>query len=163
MKIKILALLLAAFLPLPWVPGDDALPDEEDWTVITSDGNLLMDYAAQTAVFSHNVRGRNSRGSLDSNRLVIFFAEDGQTVKTVEAIGNVKVDMGGRTGGADKLLYYPQEGRTVLLGSAAVRIGEDSVRGEEITFFLDRDEIEVKTARELRIVPPQKRETPAVR
>ena len=163
MKINVAVLMLAALLPLSLSPGNDDLPGEENWTVITSDGNLLMDYAAQVAVFSHNVKISNPRGRLDSDRLTIFFAEDGQTVKMVEAVGNVKVDMAGKTGGADKLLYYPQERRTVLLGNADIRIGEDSVRGEEITFFLDRDEIVVKAATEMRIAPPQRREAPASR
>lgn len=154
---NILKLAPLLLLLLPSVPGRPDADEigQEDWTVITCDGNLLMEHDAQKATFSRNVRVVNPRGSISADRLVIFFCREGETVDRLEAFGSVELDLAGRTGGADTLAYHPRERRLVLLANARVRIGADTVRGEKITFYLDRDEMEVEAATDMRIVPPR--------
>lgn len=161
----------AHLLLLPLLLLDSAYParaesDQEEGgerTVITSDGNLLMEHDAQKATFSRNVRVVNPRGTIATDRLVVSFCREGKAVEKIEAFGSVKLDLDGRTGSADFLVYYPWERRTVLAGNAEIRAAADMVRGEEIIFYLDRDEIEVKAATDLKITPPREWSDPAAR
>lgn len=125
----------------------------EDWTVITCDGNLLMDYLSNKITFFHNVLVKNPRGSIRTDRLILFLSDQSEKVERVEAEGNVRITTGNRLGSSEKSVYYPDEKKAILIGKAMVREGENVVRGEKITFYLDRKEMEVEKGREIEIVP----------
>ncbi len=125
----------------------------EDWTVITCDGNLLMDYEEQLVYFFNNVLVQNPRGTIRSDRLIVFFSPDGQSVEKTEGEGNVRFEAEGRTGRAERMIYYPAEKKTVLIGEASVSFGGDTVRGGVITFYLDKQEMEVEDAPSLEYHP----------
>jgi len=125
----------------------------EDWTVITCDGNLLMDYLNNRVTFFHNVLVKNPRGSIKSDRLILFLSDQAERVERVEAEGNVRITTANRFGASEKGYYYPNEKKAVLIGDAMVREDENVVRGEKITFYLDREEIEVEKGRDIELVP----------
>ncbi len=142
----ITALSLLGLTRGPGLAGGEATPApaDESWTVITCDGNLYLDYKANQASFYNNVVVKNPRGMIKADRLVVFFSADGKGVERTEAIGNVSVRMGARTGSSKKFVYYPAEKRAVMIGDAVVSEGPTSVRGGKITFYLDRKEMEVE-------------------
>ncbi len=142
-------LLIVALVILGLVrAGEEAtpvpVPEGESWTVITCDGNLYLDYKANEASFYNNVVVKNPRGMMKADRLFIFFSADGKRVERTEAIGNVSVRMGTRTGSSKKIVYYPAEKKAVMIGDAVVTEDQNSVRGGKITFYLDRKEMEVE-------------------
>jgi lipopolysaccharide transport protein LptA len=144
----IFALLLVS------VPIEPSAPTPaEDWTVVTCDGNLTVDYELNQATFFRNVLIKNPRGTLNSEKLIIYFTEQGKAVEKAEALGGVAVDMGERTGRADAVVYFPQEKKVVMSGGATIKQAEGIVRGETITFFLDRREMQVEGSPGADVIP----------
>lgn len=128
---------------------------DENWSVITCDGNLFMDYLNNTVTFYNNVTVKNPRGELVSNRLIVYFSEGGKKVEKTEGIGKVKIRADEKTGWADRFLYFPAQKTAILLGNARVKVGENIVRGGKITFYLDRKEMEVEEAPDIRFLPEE--------
>jgi len=151
---KTLIALAAASLLLPALTliGEEQNTGE-DWTVITSDGNLYMDYDRQRVIFFNNVRVENPRGRIQSDRLTVFFSPDGKTVEKVEGEGNVRINSEERSGRSEKIIYYPGEKKAVLIGEASVTVGGDTVGGGMITFFLDKMDMEVAESPTLEYIP----------
>lgn len=148
-------LLLSGVVRFPLSVAGDAIPTPpvDSWTVITCDGNLSMDYEANQAFFYNNVVVKNPRGTLQADRLVVFFSPDGKKVEKSEASGHVTVRFGEKSGSSNRMVYYPVQKKAILLGDAVVAAGPNSVRGEKITFYLDREEMEVEGAPDGSILP----------
>ncbi len=150
-------LILTVFLPADFssVRGEEDSVGDDDWTVITCDGNLLMDYNKQRIIFFNNVLVKNPRGSLRADRLIIFLTPDGKKVERTEGEGNIHIQMEEKTGTSDKVVYYPEEKKAIMLGNAVVSSGTNSVRGGQITFYLDKKEMEVRDAPDLKYIPDE--------
>lgn len=149
-------LLLAAFLLCRFMAGafgEEEPPAAEDWTVVSCDGNLYFDYGEQRAYFFNNVLVQNPRGTIRSDRLIVFFSPDGSSVERTEGEGNVRFETEGRTGRGERMIYYPAEKKTVLIGEASVSFGADTVRGGVITLHLDTMEMEVEDTPSLEYHP----------
>ncbi|MEA2034141.1 MAG: LptA/OstA family protein [Euryarchaeota archaeon] len=127
----------------------------EDWTVITCDGNLFMNYQKNKITFYRNVRVDNPRGNLRSDQLIIFVSSSEKKIEKMEAFGNIDIRMGSRRGSSEKVLYLPEEKKVILLGDAMIRDKKNQVRGEKITFYLDREEMEVSSASDIKLVPDE--------
>ncbi len=148
----ILAASLLFLLPVGSSGGEEQ-PGAEDWTAVSCDGNLYFDYGQQRAYFFNNVLVQNPRGTIRSDRLIVFFSPDGRSVEKTEGEGNVRFEAEGRTGRGERMIYYPAEKKTVLIGEAAVSFAGDTVRGGVITFYLDTMEMEVEDTPSLEYHP----------
>ena len=150
-------LILTVFSPTAFfsVKGEEEPVGDDDWTVVTCDGNLLMDYRNQRIIFFNNVLVKSPRGSLRADRLIIFLTPDGQKVDRTEGVGNVLIHMEEKTGTADKVVYYPEEKKAIMLGNAMVAFESNSVRGGQITFYLDKKEMEVQDTPDLKFMPDE--------
>ncbi len=152
------AFVLGVMLCL-WFPssmtGEEVPAGGEDWTVVTCDGNLFMDYENNKVIFFNNVRVENPRGSINSDRLVVFFSPDGKTVEKTEGEGNVRFRSQGRSGRSEKFIYYPAEKKAVLIGDVEVGVAGEKLRGGMVTLYLDSDEVEVEESPTLEYVPEE--------
>jgi len=150
-------LIVTIFLPPSFfqVRGEEESVGDDDWTVVTCDGNLLMDYLKQRIIFFNNVLVKNPRGSLRADRLIIFLTPDGKKVERTEGEGNIRIKMEEKTGTSDKVIYYPEEKKAIMLGNAVVSSGSNSVRGGQITFYLDKKEMEVQDTPDLKYIPDE--------
>jgi len=150
-------LIVTIFLPPSFfqVRGEEESVGDDDWTVVTCDGNLLMDYLKQRITFFNNVLVKNPRGSLRADRLIIFLTPDGKKVERTEGVGNIHIKMEEKTGTSDKVIYYPEEKKAIMLGNAVVSSGSNSVRGGQITFYLDKKEMEVQDTPDLKYIPDE--------
>ena len=150
-------LVLTVFLSVSFfqVLGEEVPAGDDDWTVITCDGNLLMDYKNQRITFFNNVLVKNPRGSLKGDRLIIFLTPDGKKVERTEGIGNIRIRMEEKIGTSDKIIYYPEEKKAIMLGNAVVSSGTNSVGGGQITFYLDKKEMEVQESPDLKYIPDE--------
>jgi len=148
-------LIVTIFLPPSFfqVRGEEESVGDDDWTVVTCDGNLLMDYLKQRIIFFNNVLVKNPRGSLRADRLTIFLTPDGKKVERTEGVGNIRIKMEEKTGTSDKVIYYPEEKKAIMLGNAVVSSGSNSVRGGQIIFYLDKKEMEVQDTPDLKYIP----------
>jgi len=149
-------LVLTVFLSTFFFPvmGEE-VPAGDDWTVITCDGNLLMDYKNQRITFFNNVLVKNPRGSLRADLLIIFLTPDGKKVERTEGMGNIRIRMEEKTGTSDKIIYYPEEKKAIMLGNAVVSSGTNSVGGGQITFYLEKKEMEVQESPDLKYIPDE--------
>ena len=150
-------LILTTFSPISFlsVRGDEEPVGDDDWTVVTCDGNLLMDYQGQRVIFFNNVLVKNPRGSLRADRLIIFLTPDGKKVERTEGEGNIRIQMEDKTGTSEKVIYYPEEKKAIMLGNAVVSMGSNSVRGGQITFYLDTKEMEVQDTPNIKYIPDE--------
>ena len=150
-------LILTVFLSTFFFPvmGEEEPAGDDDWTVITCDGNLLMDYKNQRITFFNNVLVKNPRGSLRADRLIIFLTPDGKKVERTEGMGNIRIRMEEKTGTSDKIIYYPEEKKAIMLGNAVVSSGTNSVGGGQITFYLEKKEMEVQESPDLKYIPDE--------
>ena len=149
----VLTVLLSTFF-FP-VKGEEVPAGDDDWTVITCDGNLLMDYKNQRITFFNNVLVKNPRGSLQGDCLIIFLTPDGKKVERTEGMGNIRIRMEEKTGTSDKIIYYPEEKKAIMLGNAVVSSGTNSVGGGQITFYLEKKEMEVQESPDLKYIPDE--------
>jgi len=124
-----------------------------DWTEITCDGNMLVNYEEGWVRFSRNVKVKNQRGTILSDLLVIFTRDNGEKVDRAEARGNVHILTGEREGTGDSLIYYPDEKKAVLIGNAVLRDGQNSVNGQSITFHTDTRDAEIDRADQVEFHP----------
>jgi len=53
------------------------------------------------------------------------------------------------------VIYYPEEKKAIMLGNAVVSSGSNSVRGGQITFYLDKKEMEVQDTPDLKYIPDE--------
>ena len=94
--------------------------------------------------------------------LAITYDPNTKKLKEIVAIGNVKVVQLDRRATGQKATFDQDENKVVLDGEAVVREGENVIRGEEITFYVDEERSVVEGGKGSRvstsITPPPKEE-----
>lgn len=113
--------------------GQGNLPIE-----ITAD-RLLADSGKETVTFEGNVRAKQGEVTLFSDRLFAEYQGAGRAVEKITAEGRVRVIYAGKEARADRAVFFNQEQRIVLSGEAALVQGEDSLKGDTVTIFLQEN------------------------
>jgi len=114
---------------------------KEGRTVITS-ARIEFDYKEMVAVFDENVRVENPQFLMLADRVLVFL--DGTNdVKQILALGRVSVTNDIRSASCDKAVYTRAADQIVLTGSAELRRGGDSVKGDRIAIWLNDERMEV--------------------
>lgn len=110
---------------------------------ITSDRLEADDMAHQVKFIGH-VAVRRGDVSLYANEVTVFYLQGRGDIDRIAAVGEVRIIQGERIATADRALLLQKEGKIVLSGSAQLRQGQDSVRGEEVTVFLNEERSIIK-------------------
>ena len=114
-------------------------------TVITSE-RLEFDYKRYIAVFEENVVVVDPRVRIETDHLVVCF--DGTNdVKSVTALGNVRIRSEDKRGYCRKAVYVARTGEVVMTGDAKLHRSKDSVMGDLITFWLDEERMKCTPGR----------------
>ena len=108
-------------------------------TVITSK-HLTFDYSRYIAVFEEDVVVVDPQITIKSDKLTVRF-DSTNSVKSVTAVGNVRLRQGDKTGSCEKAIYVARTGEIILLGDARLNRGSDSVIGRQITFWINEDRL----------------------
>jgi lipopolysaccharide export system protein LptA len=58
-------------------------------------------------------------------------------MKEIVAAGNVKVVQLDRRATSQKAIFYQEENKVVLEGDAVLREGDNVIRGERVTYYID--------------------------
>ena len=106
-------------------------------TVITS-GQLTFDYKRSIAIFEKDVVAVDATMKLECDRLTVLFDKKNE-VKSLSAVGNVKMTSEGRTGTCKKAIYLAKTGELLMTGDARLSRGRDTVSGKRITIWLNDD------------------------
>jgi lipopolysaccharide transport protein LptA len=121
-------------------------------TVVTSK-RLTFDYARMIARFERNVRVRDPRYTLYAKKLTVLFTST-NTVKSVTALGNVRMTQADKRATCNKAVYLARSGDVILSGEATVSRERDIVRGDVITFNLYSEKM-TSTPGHLQIYPDE--------
>jgi len=112
---------------------------------IKSDG-LEWDYKGHVVTFAGNVVAQQEDVTLYSDRLVIYYDEATSELTQIVAEGAVRIVQLDRRATGEKAVFHNAEQKIVLTGRPVIRQGKNTVIGERITIFMDRDWVEVERA-----------------
>lgn len=133
---KIIFLCIFLLLPLSALAATGLSSENRGPVEVTSD-RLEVDDLAQTLVFIGNAVATQDDVTIQGNRLTVKYKGEKREIEQVIAEGDVRIQQGSRVAvGERAVLYHPEE-RIVLTGSPEVRDGDNFVKGQEITVFLN--------------------------
>lgn len=113
--------------------------------VITSD-HLSFDYKRYIAVFEGNVVIDDPQVHIEADQMTVLFEGTNQ-IKSVTAIGNVRMRSGDRRASCRRAVYLAKTGEVLLTGGVSLTRGRDTVMGEKVTFWLFEDRMECTPGR----------------
>jgi lipopolysaccharide export system protein LptA len=123
---------------------------------ITSD-TLEAINRANTVVFRGNVVAKQSGLRIYCDVMTVFYSEDGKGILKIVADRHVRIiqEPEAQAGGSseaivancDRGVYFNEEGKIVLTGDPVVERGKDTVKGDQITVFLDDNRFTVRQAK----------------
>ena len=89
----------------------------KDFTKITCDGPLEIEYQQGRATFNHNVIVENKDGKLFSNKAIVFFNQEDKKIERIISEGNVRIFREDNVVFARRATYLGSEEKLVLEGS----------------------------------------------
>ena len=113
---------------------------------ITSE-TLTSDNKAHTALFEKNVVAKTTDLTIYSDKMLVYYKEDGGTVTKIEATGNVKVLKESRIITSKSAIYYADEDKVDFTGEPRAMDGDNVVTGTKITYFMDSDRFHVENSK----------------
>lgn len=111
---------------------------EEKPIVITS-VSLLADNKKHTALFEGNVIAKTEDMTIYSDRMMVYYTEDGEKLDRIEAFGNVRVVKGERTVASKEAVYYDEEQKVIFRGDPQAWEGDNKVTGTVMIYFIKDD------------------------
>jgi lipopolysaccharide export system protein LptA len=114
-------------------------------TVITS-GQLTYDYKRSIAVFEENVVVQDPQVRIMSDTLTVLFDQTNE-VKSVTALGNVRIESENRRARCRKAIYLARRGEIMLSGDAELQRDKDKLSGDQITYWLNEERVLCKPGR----------------
>jgi lipopolysaccharide export system protein LptA len=113
-----------------------------------------------TVTFKGNVVATQADTTLHADTLIIRYEGETKKLKEIIAIGNVRIVQLDRRATGGKATFEQEENKVVLDGDAVVREGENEIRGERVTFYVDEERSIVEGGKgsrvSTRITPPPK-------
>lgn len=85
-------------------------------TVITCDGNLNIDYEKSIAVFNDNVKVKDARGEILSDKMEVYFDTKTKGIIKIIAKGNVKITRDENESFSDEAIYTVADRKITLTG-----------------------------------------------
>jgi LPS export ABC transporter protein LptC len=87
-----------------------------NWTTITCDGPMDIDYQNQLAVFNNNVKAVDGQGTIYADRMEVYFDFKSKKLNKIVCKGNVKIEKGENTSFSDEAVYLSGEQKVTLIG-----------------------------------------------
>ena len=113
---------------------------------ITSE-TLTADNKAHTALFEKKVVATTTNLTIQSDKMLVFYKEDGGDVTKIEATGNVRVLRESRIITSKAATYYADEQKVVFTGEPRAMDGDNVVTGTKMTYFMDDDRFHVENSK----------------
>ncbi len=134
-------ILCAVALVRPALSEEEHDKTAKEPTVITSQ-TLTADNKARTALFEGTVVARKGDMTLFADKMLVTYSDEkaGNSIKTIDADGNVKVVKGDRVITARHATYQTQpDERIVFTGDPRASEGDNVVTGTKMTYFTKDD------------------------
>ncbi len=100
--------------------------DIQPGTRLTCLGPMKIFYNENRMVFFRHVTVTDSKGTLTSNRMDVYFDPEQKKTKEIIAIGDVVIDRGSDTTRAERATYLPATGSVKLEGSPEITLHQGS-------------------------------------
>jgi len=136
MRLITISIFLSVVLGISGIGNAEA---QSGMTEITSD-QLTYDYRRSIAIFEDNVVAVDPQVRIESDTLTVLFGSTNE-IKSVTALGNVKIRSEGKTAECRKAIYIAATGEILLTGNAKLTRANDSVMGDQITFWLNEERV----------------------
>jgi lipopolysaccharide export system protein LptA len=128
---------------------------------ITSD-TVEADQKTNKIIFKGNVVAKQEDTTLYANTVTVFYDEKTRKLKEIIAVGNVKVVQLERRATSQKATFDQNKNKVIFDGDAVVREGTNVIRGERIVYYVDEGRSVVEGGKGGRvstsITPPSKEE-----
>jgi len=126
--------------------GDDPINIEADRMVSQEEKNSV--------VFMGNVDASQGKVTIRTDKMTIYYKKNdpkkaksqAQKVDKMICLGNVKVTQEDWLGTGDRMEYFADARKVILLGNAKAWRGQNMVSGKSITYYLDEKRSEVDRA-----------------
>lgn len=109
----------------PGIPGS---VNGKDYTTITCDGPLELNYNQNRAFFHGNVKVEDSKGNILADRIDVYFNAETRRVKLVVARGNVRIINGENITYSEKAIYFVDQARVILPSRPKLVIKNDGTK-----------------------------------
>ncbi|MDP2981643.1 MAG: LPS export ABC transporter periplasmic protein LptC [Candidatus Omnitrophota bacterium] len=109
----------------PGIPGS---VNGKDYTTITCDGPLELNYNQNRAFFHGNVKVEDSKGNIMADRIDVYFNPETRRVKLVVARGNVRIINGENITYSEKAIYFVDQARVILPSRPKLVIKNDGTK-----------------------------------
>jgi lipopolysaccharide export system protein LptA len=120
------------------------------------------DQKTNKIIFKGNVVAKQEDTTLHANTLTILYDPNTKKLKEIIAVGNVKVVQLERRATSQKATFDQDKNKVIFDGDAVVREGANVIRGERIVYYVDEGRSVVEGGRGGRvstsITPPSKEE-----
>jgi lipopolysaccharide export system protein LptA len=113
---------------------------------ITSE-TLTADNKAHTALFENNVVATTADLTIQADKMLVFYKEDGGEITKIEATGNVRILRGSRIITSKAATYYADEEKVIFTGDPRAMDGDNVVSGTKITYFMNNDRFQVENSK----------------
>ncbi|WP_321369919.1 lipopolysaccharide transport periplasmic protein LptA [uncultured Desulfuromusa sp.] len=124
--------------------------DRNQPIVVTAQQLEVLQQQRQS-VFTGEVVAKQGDMTLYAEKLIIIFQQDQDQVERMDAVGGVRVIQLDRVATAEKAVFRQAEETLVLVGSAEVTQGNNTVTGDEITVFLKENRTVIKSSEKNRV------------
>lgn len=133
---KIVLICLFLLLPLSVMAAPELSSKNRGPVQVTSD-RMEADDLAQTLVFAGNAVASQDDVTIHGDRLTIKYTGEKREIEQVIAEGSVRIVQETRVATGEKAILYHLEERIVMTGSPEVRDGDNYVKGQKITIYLN--------------------------
>lgn len=112
---------------------------------------LEAEHKRQQITFLGDVVARQKEFAMYSDRLIVFFQEEGKEIDKIAVRGNVRIVQGDRRATCEEATYYHREGKMILEGNPVVREGDSRITGWRIVYYVDEEKSVVEGKEDERV------------
>jgi len=145
--LKRLLIISILFLFLPILSNAEDQKTQIKGPINITSETLTTDNKAHTALFEKNVVAKTTNLTIYSDKMLVYYKEDGGTVTKIEATGNVKVLKESRIITSKSAIYYADEDKVIFTGEPRAMDGDNVVTGTKITYFMGTDRFQVENSK----------------
>jgi len=114
-----------------------------------------------TVSFKGNVIAKQEDITIQTDLMVVSYDPETKKLKEIIAHGNVRVVQSDRRATSKKATFHQNENKVVLDGDVVIREGDNVLRGERVTYYIDEERSVVEGAKGSRVtttISPAKKE-----
>lgn len=105
-----------------------------------------FDYKGSIAEFVGDVVVVDPEVTMNSDKLTVFF-DGSNDVRSVTAVGNVRLRYQGKTATCEKAVYIAREGYIAMTGDAKIQDAKDAIIGNVIQIWIRDEKMTVEPGR----------------